>query len=390
MKSGLIIEILKNIFWIVLGFFLNEIYTYYKEKNKRKTLRKAVQKLSNKFQQTSDVFVIETGDPFYTFSDISIQDSQKKLIIEIPEKYKAEIKRLKPSWVFRDGISYDGSRVYEDIALMTGIADIVSQIEEHRNIVAENFIKILNDTPDMLFNGGTVGIYRILPDRENDFEKSKIKFITYSSDFFTQKVFASIYQQLRLQNHNISTIEKLEQLTDPSCNYAPFIGGIAATTFVLLYNGQSVVLAKRSEYINSKQKKWHYSIDEGFNQNHYEFGKPSFRQCFYDGLHSELGISRDISAAYPPQLFDIVFHRNVFELEFTSIFYYPGSYDELYKDYLTRAKDGRLESYELKEILISKDSIDSFLKSNDTTEGCKLSLQLLYHRHKHGDITRVV
>lgn len=383
MNSQTLIEIAKWAFTTliggVIGFYLNEYLKKRHEVKLRNRNRESLESISEEFKDIEDVFKIESGDPFFDLDDILVSSSGKRLIIEIPEKYSAQLKEFDSDWDFRKQESLNGSESFDDLVKTTKIDNLKELIEKHTRIIAEDFLSIQKRRT--LFNGGTKGIYRIGRQRRGESEKSKFQIVTYDSDFFTQRVFASIYQELRKGGHRISKIEKLEEFTNPDFNYTPFIGGIAATTFVVLHNGHSIILAERSEYTTSEQRKWHYTMDEGFTQTDIEDNKPSLKRCFYRGLEEEL----NIFSSKPPKFMDVIFHRNVFELEFTSLFPWAGSYKDFKANY-NLAKDRDLETYKVIELELSNSSIRKFIKMNEDNimPGCKLSLQLLAQRDLDG------
>ncbi|MBD2704873.1 hypothetical protein IC229_29850 [Spirosoma sp. BT702] len=381
-----LLGILNNAFWTALGTLLGLILPEFLKSRKKKRINDHVVKLidsaSNKSKVTTDIFVLESGDPFFCFEDIKIKDSDKELIISIPEEYHSELLLLKDDFEFRDQISFDGSKTFNDISESTKIENLSILIEKHKHIVSKNIINKLKANGNF-FNGETLGIFRLRRDRLGVKEKSSFKVQTYRSDYFTQRIFASIYQELKSAGHKISKVHKLEELTSANADYSPFIGGIAATTLVLLNKGESVVVAERSEFIKTGLRRWHYTMDEGFSQTDYDDFGPSFVKCFNRGLFSELNITEEIAASFPPKFMDLIFYRNVFELEFTSIFEYPYTFDNFRKNY-ELAPDNKFETHNVKEIKLDQESVKKFIEENELMEGCKLSLQLLVIRKENG------
>lgn len=376
----LLIDIIEPLLWIIVGamltFPLNKFLENFFERRNKKKLIKRLKLKSLEFKKYNDVFPLEHGDPYFSVEDINIEDSQKSLVIEIPDEFKEQLLNLDKKFEFRPGISFNKSYTYEDLEKLTGITDLTQRIRNHSSIVAQDFLE-MKKIGRVLFNGKMFGIYNLGGRiRETVREKTKLNIKTYNTDFFTYSVFGSIYQELKKEGHPISKVRKMEDLTP----YTPFLTSLGICAFILLHENTEVVIAKRSRYITHNENKFHYSVNEAFSQTDLdEEGRPSLIKCVRRGLREELNIKEE-RFDYDVKFLDLVFSKEKFEVGITSIVSIPNlSFEDL--DFIYRsAKDGELETDEIINLSLTKAEVKYFLKNYEMTEGSKVGLQLLLGR----------
>ncbi len=339
-----------------------------------------LEELSDTFKRSSDIFILESGNPVFELSDIHITESGKSFLLPIPQEYRERLLENDPKFAFRDAIFFDGSQALEKISEITRIPDLHLRIADHSKKVAERFIW-LQENNRLIFNGVTLGVYQIRRTRTGKEENSELRIQTYRSDFFTNRVMASIYAELRKEGHDVSKISKLEEIKSEKADYTPFLSQFAVSGFVLLHNDNTVVLGERSEFIMSEERKIHYSMNEGFTQTDFDEERPRIDKCFYRGLKEELNIDERLSSASPPKFLHIIFHRDKFEIGFTGVISIPKLPFEELKNYHKLASDGNVETYDLYAVDLTKKAVDEFMKAHEMTKGCELSFRFFLKQY---------
>ncbi|PRX54415.1 hypothetical protein [Flagellimonas meridianipacifica] len=360
---------------IISTFLLEKLLEKVISKYKTNRLKKKLRKSSLKSMNNGDVFALAHGTPFWKAEDVEVLNSKKKLIVVIPEKFKEKFLSNDSNFKFRDSIYFDSEYSMEDSISEMGIPDLRERIERHSNIVAEELLK-KQTAGRLVFNGEMLGVFDIRPINVNQEEYRKLKIRTYETDFFTYRVFASIYRELKEQGHAISQVTKREQII----KYKPFLSSFGLCTFVMLYNQTEVVLAKRSLYTTHSENKWHFSMNEAFSQTDFDYNKqPDLFNCHVRGLEEELNINPKISKK-TIYFFDVIFSREKFEMGITSLIYLPDFAFEDLEFFYSCAKDGEVETDGLDIIRAGKKEVKRFMKENEMTNGAKLALQLLLAR----------
>jgi hypothetical protein len=338
--------------------------------------KRSIRKISLAFQYSEEVFALETGDPYLTKGDIKIIESGKKLFVDFPNDLRTAINAEGEPFVFNSQQSFDGSTSFKDLEIMTGITDLSDRIAKHARIVAHEFIETRKGY-GTIFNGEKFGIFSIGGrNRVGKDEKTRIILKTFHTDFFTYRVFSSIYQSLKKEGHKISKVSSLEDLAP----YSPFLTSFGVCTFVLLNDDTDIVLALRSGKITSKQHKYHFTMNEGLSQTDCQNGAPDIHNCLIRGMWEELNISYDEAVSGSVKLMDLFFTRDRFEIGITSVISFPDVSFEDFQFKREAAKDS-FEIERLKCIKLEKPIIKEFLAKNEMIPDAKLGLQLFLARY---------
>jgi hypothetical protein len=313
-----------------------------------------------------NIVSLDHAYPSYDPKDIKIKKKNKKLFIAFPENIRRKFLALDNKFNFNSNISFDCSTNFTDIERETGIEGLCELIEKHREIVAIDFLKQM-DQQFRIFNGNKYGIYCISCGRSSDKdERSKLRIDVFETDYFTHRVFRSIYKELCENNHPISKVKKEDVM-----KYRAFTTSFGINTYVLLNTengkvGEEIVFAKRSKFIaNSEGKsKWHATVNEALTQSDYDQGNVSLLQCLYRGLREEVGVlDKHKDFIDEKKIFDLFLERRNFEMGITSIVKMDISFKDLLYLHQT-AKDGALEIDELSAVPFKKNDIDQFISEN--------------------------
>jgi hypothetical protein len=359
----------------LLTFALEKSLETLVKKIRTSRLKKKLNKESLDSMNDGDVFALAHGTPYWKSEDIILSNSGKRFIIEIPKQFEDELISNDPNFEFRKTVFFNHKETISDLAHAMQIQDLESRIEKHSSLVAKDLIDKQN-AGRLVFNGEMLGIYDVIRCTAPKTEYRTLQIQTYGTDFFTYRLFASIYSELRKENHPISKVTKLEEII----KYKPFLSSFGLCTFVTLYNQTEIVLGKRSLYTTNSENKWHCSMNEAFSQTDFDDdGIPDLFKCHVRGLQEELNIQPRLSkkALF---FFDLIFSRERFEMGITSLIYLE---DFAFKDlefFYKCAKDGEVETDGLMLINADKKKVKEFLESNDMTKGSKLALQLLMAR----------
>lgn len=373
-------DALFNFLWFILGslgvFLLNKL----KEIRKRFFLRKELKRIKN--NDKTKVIDIANGDPDFSNENIFVRTvdlfgKTKSLYISLPIEYKEEIQKKEmilgykghQKTRFFDDISFDGTSNYKDLSEITQIENLQELIEKHRNIVGKQFV---NNEKGILFNGSKYGIFNLEIKRFGEDEKPGVNLELFETDYFTHRVFRSIYYELKEKNHPIIFINSHNFL-----KYSPFFTSFGINA-VLITNGEKgneIVLTKRSKSVNSDNELFHISMNEGFSQTDKDaFGKLDLELCFKRGLLEELGIKENIykKASYGA-FYDFFIDMKNFEIGLTSVLKLDLNFIKDINPLI--ARDKTLESSEFITIPLNKKSIKDFIEKNEMIPHGKYTLE---------------
>ncbi|WP_052342632.1 hypothetical protein [Bacillus sp. EB01] len=314
--------------WIILGFVLTSatllgrwLYKKYQTKQTYKKISK-LKPITEK-----DLNIISIGNAMPHYEKITVEHSNKKLFVDFPEELKEEIaKKVKKDidpkknpYIFHPDRSFNGQGNFNDIIAETGIANLGDLIEKHRRIVAQDFLEKKNGA---YFNGKKYGVYSIdSHGRLGEEEASVLEICVFDTDYFTHKVFRSIYNELKQENHPISTVER-ENIS----KYKAFTTslGINAYVFTDSPSGESILISRRSSAASETrgQKPYNSTIMEGLSQTDKDIqtGEISVEDCLFRGLYEELGVPLQFHKDNHTEVFfhDIFLERNFFEIGLTA------------------------------------------------------------------------
>src|SRR5687768_13803718 len=100
----------------VAGVICTEVYNNYKKKKSQKKDEKILRELNKEaFKENEGYVALDHAIPFYVDHSIQMYDSERMLIIDIPEKYREKFKRSRIE--IHETISFDG------ISSLTNIFD---------------------------------------------------------------------------------------------------------------------------------------------------------------------------------------------------------------------------------------------------------------------------
>lgn len=336
----------------------------------------------NNFLETRNILSLDHADPHYELQDISVKDTGKNLYIGFPSELLDEIRELDPNFDIRSSVSFDQETDFRNLEDLTGIAGLAQMIQMHKIQVAREFIQLIGEGRT-LFNGTKYGVYRIKPGRTSDEkENSSLRIELFKTDYFTHRVFRSIYKELVNQNHPIGEVRKFEELH----KYYPFLTSFGMNTFVLLDNGDDIeiIFAKRSKYISKQESEslWHVTMNEGLTGTDKDGKDVSLIKCLHRGLQEELGIRVEHHRFIEEEYFmDLFLEKESFEIGITSYVKLNMDLNQIKQLYIG-AQDAELETDALEAVDLSSKKIKKFLENNKLTPAAEYTLNMLLARQR--------
>lgn len=343
-------------------------------------------------EDNEDILVLQNGYPHFSIDEISITDSDKRLLIGIPEQFREELQSGDPNgfnFKSRENLSFDSSNGFQDLEEITKIKGLRDKIKKHSIDVAIG-LQELKKKNMARFNGEMFGVKSVSHSRDQYSERPRISIHLYHTDYFTYRVFASIYKELKNEGHAISKVKVIEDLMNAEVDYSPFLSSFGIAAFILTNNNNDVILSLRSGLTThlKEDNAWHYTMNEAFSQTDIEDNLPSLHACFNRGLKEELGLSNKTIQSHAPKFTTLLFHRNRFEMGINAYISMPNlKLDELDAFRKHKSKDGSFESEKIKSLPLEKDAVLNFLKKDKygLTDGAKIGLKNLLIRKMAGD-----
>lgn len=294
-----------ELFFLLAGslilYFLQVAHYWLKGIRFRRRVKSELAKYKKK-KDAINVIDLANGDPEFKkkhiFSrEVSILGQPRCLYIDIPVNLKNQILERERSAGYSDlqltkfnpDTSFDGKDNFEDIALLTGIKNLPDLINEHRALIGEKF---LNSEDGLIFNGEKYGVFNLRFTRFGDKESPGVEIDFFKTDYFTHRVFRSIYHLLKSQNHKIAKVGVSNFL-----QYKPFFTSFGINTLLICEgdDGKEIILSKRSARVHGGEPKYHITMNEGLSQtDKTPFGEVDLELCFKRGLLEELGITEKI------------------------------------------------------------------------------------------------
>jgi hypothetical protein len=369
--NGIPAELVYAILGFLVSVLITKTYEYNKKQIARLKLKKALKILKNK-QQKIKVIDLANGDPDFANENIFVRTvnlfgKKKSLFIDMDEEHKKIIseKENKKGFkshqktIFQKDISLDGSNSFEDIAQMTQIENLPSLINKHRKIVGEKFIDSKNG---LLFNAKKYGIFNLSFTRFGENEQPGVEIDLFETDYFTHRVFRSIYHELKKQNHKITNTNAHNFL-----QYRPFFTSFGINTLLICEgnNGKEIILSKRSTRINTEKSMYHITMNEGLSISDKDpFGKIDLELCFKRGLLEELGITEKLyNLSKRGSFYDFFLEFNNFEIGLTSVLETELNFEKDIKPLV--ARDKTLESFKFVSIPLKQKEIKNFIEKNE-------------------------
>ncbi|MCL2152300.1 MAG: hypothetical protein FWH57_04975 [Oscillospiraceae bacterium] len=234
------------------------------------------------------IYSIENAIPHY--AEINVFTSECKLFVEVPKEF---VKSMPSGFEFNNNISFNGKDNFIDLVDQTGIYNLADLIKQHSAIVAKDFI---SGNKGYKFNGGKYGVLNVDIGMRKGINEMPIATITtFETDFFTYRVFYSIYDYLRNINHPISQINTIQELLKYNC----FICSIGINAAMIVnsekYSKEEILFTKRSSNVINHRNMFSVSMIEGVSLLDYSntTGKISLENCLFRGISEEIGISED-------------------------------------------------------------------------------------------------
>jgi len=368
------IEAPTEIIFLLVGsallFLIQTTYRYIRKKIARLKLKNEL-KLLRKKQQEIKVIDLANGDPDFSNENLFVRISdlfgkKKSLFIDMHENHKKiieehEIKKgfkEKQKSIFHSDMSFDGSSNFTDLATLTKIENLTELIEKHRLIIGEKFI---NSKDGMLFNAKKFGIFNLNFTRFGENEKPGAEIDLFETDYFTHRVFRSIYHELKEKNHEICSVNAHNFL-----KYRPFFTSFGINTLLITEGdkGKEIILSKRSTKINTKESMYHITMNEGLLTTDKDpFDKIDLELCFKRGLLEELGITEKLyNLSVRGSFYDFFLEFNNFEIGLTSVLEMELNFEKDIKPLV--ARDKVLESSNFTSIPLKQKEITNFVKNN--------------------------
>jgi len=354
-----------------LLFILQQTYQYIKRKISRIKLQKELNYLREK-QQKIRVIDLANGDPDFSNENIFVRTvdlfgRKKSLYIDLHIDHKRIIQnnenkkgyKEEQKSIFHSDCSFDGSSNFEDLVKITKINNLVELIEKHRKIIGEKFI---NSQDGMLFNAKKYGVFNINFTRFGESEKPGAEIYLFETDYFTHRVFRSIYHELKMKNHEIANANAQNFL-----QYRPFFTSFGINTLLITEGskGKEIVLSKRSTKINTHKSMYHITMNEGLSTTDKDpFDKIDLELCFKRGLLEELGITEKLyNLSVRGAFYDFFLEFNNFEIGLTSMLEMELNFIKDIQPLV--ARDKVLESSHFVTIPLKQKEIGKFIKDNE-------------------------
>lgn len=294
-------EASSELFFVLIGSaILFALQTAYRRAKKFVLRRRIKTELDRYKVRRAAINVVDlaNGDPEFEKGhiftrEISAFGTSRSLYIDAPEDIKERLREKEEraghtdsSFTrFSPATSFDGGSDFSDIAHHTKIKELPRLIETHRRRVGEKF---LQEADGLIFNGGKYGVYSLRFTRLGEHEKPGVELDLFRTDYFTHRVFRSIYRELKQVGHPIASADNTNFLT-----YRPFLTSLGINTVLICDGdkGKNVVLAKRSTRVHTDEPLYHITMNEGVSQTDKDpFGKVDLELCLKRGLKEELGI----------------------------------------------------------------------------------------------------
>jgi len=337
---------------LILYFFQKSFKTIKNIKYKSK-LRSEISAYKKR-KDAINVLDLANGDPEFEKSNIfsrevSIFGINKSLFIDMPDDIKKVISSREREAGYMDSqltkfhpdTSFNGKDNFHDIAMSSGIADLPSLIKKHKIIVGKKF---LESKDGLIFNGDKYGVFNLKFTRFGDEEKPGAEIDFFKTDYYTHRVFRSIYHDLKKKNHPISSAGLSDFL-----KYKPFFTSFGINTLLICEGkrGKEIILSKRSNRVHGNAPKYHITMNEGLSQTDKDpFGKVDLELCFKRGLLEELGINEKLyQHGVKASFYDFFLEKNNFEIGISSVFELDVDYEKDIEPLIARDKQLEVDSF---------------------------------------------
>ncbi len=353
-----------------LLLIIQKIYKYIMKQSDRRKLKNELEVLKKK-QKNIRVIDLANGDPDFENENIFVRivnlfGKKKSLYIDIHENHKKIIEDAEEEKgftgeqksIFNADQSFDGTCNFEDLAQLTQIDNLTELINKHRLIVGGKFTQAQEG---MLFNAKKYGVFNLNFTRFGENEKPGAEIDLFETDYFTHRVFRSIYHELKEKGHEIKNVNAHNFL-----QYKPFFTSFGVNTLLITEGDSSkeIILSKRSTKVHTKESMYHITMNEGLSTTDKDpFDKIDLELCFKRGLLEELGITEKLyNFSVRGSFYDFFLEFNNFEIGLTSVLEMELNFEKDIKPLV--ARDKVLESSHFVSIPLKQKNIQKFVKEN--------------------------
>ncbi|MDN3562403.1 hypothetical protein [Vreelandella neptunia] len=364
-----------ELFYLLVGsvilFCIQQVYAGIRKTMFRRRVRSEILAYRKK-KEAINVVDLATGDPEFEkrniFSrEISRFGEKRCLYINMPKHLKDELRSKEKELGYMDSqftefhedTSFDGGSSFNDLVKITGIEELAKLIGKHRVLVGRKFLEA---TEGMIFNGDKYGVFNLRFTRFGEEENPGVEIDLFKTDYFTHRVFRSIYHELKERGHEIAKAN-----SDTFLNYRPFFTSFGVNCLLICDGGKGkeVVLSKRSARVAGGKSKYHITMNEGLSRTDKDpFGKVDIELCFKRGLLEELGIDENIyQLAVKAAFYDFFLEMNNFEIGVSAVFELELDFEKDIAPLIARDKQLEVDSFI--PLPMRKKEINKFVKEND-------------------------
>ncbi|MBI9109923.1 hypothetical protein [Maridesulfovibrio ferrireducens] len=364
-----------ELFFLLVGslilFIIQLIYKHFKNIKYRHTIKSEI-KFYKKRKAAINVIDLANGDPEFEKKNIFTREIstfgvKRCLYIGIPDSIKSIVTSKEINYgysksqltKFNTDTSFDQGHDFKDLVDMTEIQHLPDLIAKHKHIVGTKFL----ETKDgLIFNGNKYGIFNMNFTRFGENENPGAEIDFFHTDYFTHRVFRSIYHELKSTSHPIASAEISNFL-----KYKPFLTSFGVNTLLICdgEKGKEIVLCKRSNRVHGNASKFHITMNEGLSQTDKDpFGKIDIERCFKRGLAEELGINDKLyQYGITATFYDFFLEKNNFEIGLSSVFELDLNFKKDIEPLI--ARDKCLEADSFVTIPLNSKEINKFIAKHE-------------------------
>lgn len=346
---------------IIVTKIFDELYEGYKNKIKRKSVKKKVENHVNNENYIDDKILLTAAghNSFLCDETINTKETSKEFYLKFPEGLVSKLSQNAHDFNLEEDKCYkELSKIGESI----GISNFEQKIETCRDIVARKFI---NREDGMYFNGYKYGI--LCSDafsRTSDRLESPILYVEfYKTDYFTHSVMGELVKMLR----NEKLLPENISLKNLNGDYSIFRTSMGLSLIVEIPKTNQIILTRRSKNSSySEGKEWIYtSVTEALSFTDMDEYKRNinFELWVERGLFEELGIDSSMYKKDSLEFYDMFFEKYFYQDNITASIELKD--DKTFKDIKElKGKDHDLELEDIFTLDLDKKSIIKFIKEN--------------------------
>ena len=372
---SILLETPIEIFYALIGaltlFIIQRLFMWIKLQIVKKNIKSEIKRYQSKLTIINTIDLI-SGVPEIKNEDILIRENAnfgetKSLFVKIEDLHLIKLREKEHKYaynkfqknLFHEDCSLNGNSNFDDISALTKIEELPKLIEKHREIVSGQF---LNSNNGLLFNDEKFGIYNLRETRFGKTENTGVEIDLFITDYFTHRVFRSIYQELIQLNHPIQSANLNNFL-----QYRPFLTSFGMNTLLICDGGKGkeIILSKRSSRVHGGKERYHITMNEGLNLlDKDSFGTITMENLLRRGLKEELGIDESLYQSITKSAFyDIFLDRNKFEIGITSVIHLNIDFFRYILPCIARDKHLEFDSFSI--IPMKTNEIKNFIRSNE-------------------------